>query len=419
MLGLEAKYDYTPRMYRRIVFAAAQAVSFQDAAEALAELGELKLLPKRIWRAAKRIGEERVEECRAGAAKYEQLPWPARRESPVEQVPRVACVQMDGGRFQERERRAEETAVSQSAGEPGESDSATREDGFWREYKAGVLMSMVSKTHATDPCPELPATFVDPGKMREIAREIKGFTSESPVSIKADEESGADFKERLGRPEMLVKSVVATSGDVEAFGPLLANAAYERGFHAAERKAFVADGSSTNWGVWRKYFAHYTPILDFVHALMYVYAGAMAGRAANEGWLHYRDWAQWLWGGEVDRLLAALQERQQELGIPDKKETGTPRAQVTSSLHYLTNQRERMKYQEYRQQGLPLTSSPVESTVKQINRRIKGTEKFWAAGADPRRHLVADRLSQTNVTDKFWSRRLDRLTQVASYHQAR
>ena len=98
MLGLEAKYDYTPRMYRRIVFAAAQAVSFQDAAEALAELGELKLLPKRIWRAAKRIGEERVEECRAGAAKYEQLPLPARRESPVEQVPRVACVQMDGGR---------------------------------------------------------------------------------------------------------------------------------------------------------------------------------------------------------------------------------------------------------------------------------------------------------------------------------
>lgn len=406
-------------MYRRIVFAAAQGASFKDAAEALAELGELKLLPKRIWRAVTRIGAERVEECRVGAAKYEQLPLPARRESPVEQVPRVACVQMDGGRFQERERIAGETTASNTrAGEPDESGAGTHDEGFWREYKAGVLMSMMSQTHATDPCPELPATFVDPGKMREIAREIKGFTSESQVSIKADEEAGTDFKERQGRPEMLVKSVVATSGDVEAFGPLLANAAYERGFHAAERKAFVADGSSTNWGVWRKYFPHYTPILDFVHALMYVYAGAMAGRAANEGWLHYRDWAQWLWGGEVDRLLAALQERQQELGVPDKKETGTPRAQVTASLHYLTNQRERMKYQEYRLQGLPLTSSPVESTVKQINRRIKGTEKFWSEGADPMLHLVADRLSQTNVTDKFWSRRLDRLTQAASYQQA-
>jgi hypothetical protein len=217
---------------------------------------------------------------------------------------------------------------------------------------------------------------------------------------------------------MLVKSVVATSRDVEAFGPLLAHAAYQRGFHAAERKAFVADGSSTNWSVWRNHFAAYTPILDFVHALMYVYAGAMAGRAANDGWLHYRDWAQWLWGGEVDRVLAALHERQQELGVPDKQETGTPRAQVTSSLNYLTNQRERMKYQEYRQQGLPLTSSAVESTIKQINRRIKGTEKFWSDGGDPMLHLVADRLSQTNVIANFWSRRLNRLTQPASYHQA-
>jgi hypothetical protein len=405
-------------MYRRIVFAAAQGVSFEDAAEALEELGELKLLPKRIWRAAKRIGEERVEECRASAAKYEQLPLPARRESPVGQVPRVACVQMDGGRFQQRERTTVETSLAKTHTELDASDAGAREDGFWHEYKAGVLLSMVSDKHAADPCPELPATFVDPGKMREIAREIKGFTSESQVSIKADEEAGVDFKERLGRPEMLVKSVVATRGDVESFGPLLAAAAYERGFHAAERKAFVADGSATNWSVWRKYFALYTPILDFVHALMYVYAGAMAGRAANEGWLYYRDWAQWLWGGQVDRVLAALQQRQQELGVPDKNETGTPRAQVTSSLNYLTNQRERMKYHEYRQQGLPLTSSPVESTIKQINRRIKGTEKFWSDGGDPMLHLVADRLSQTNVIAKFWSRRLERLTQVASYHQA-
>jgi len=221
-------------MYRRIVFASAQAVSFADAAEALAELGELKLLPKRVWRAAKRIGHERVEECREAAARYEELPLPAQRESPVAQVPAVACVQMDGGRFQERERiPSKELASKIPASENSESDKDANKDGFWCEYKAGILLSMTSEEHATDPCPELPATFRDPGKMREIAREIKGFTSESHVSIKADEEAGPDFKERAGRPETLVKSVVATSGDVDAFGPLLANAAYERGFHAA------------------------------------------------------------------------------------------------------------------------------------------------------------------------------------------
>lgn len=401
------------------MFASAQASSFEDAAEVLAELGELKLLPKRVWRAAKRIGEERVEECRTAAEQYEQLPLPAQWQSPVAQVPSVACVQMDGGRFQELQRTTSPNPVSESsAPQDGEPATDSHDDGSWKEYKAGVLLSMTSERHAEDPCPQLPATFADPGKMREIAREIKGFTSESQVSIKADEEAGPGFKKRVGRPETLVKSVVATSGDVDAFGPLLANAAYERGFHAAERKAFVADGSSTNWGVWRKFFSHYTPILDFVHALMYVYAGAMAGRGANEGWSYYRDWAQWLWGGEVDKVIAALEARQAELGVPEKKETGTPRAQVASSLGYLTNQRERMKYDEYRKEGLPITSSPVESTVKQINRRIKGTEKFWSEGADPILHLVADRLSQTNVTDKFWDRRLDRIIQETSYQQA-
>ena len=34
-------------------------------------------------------------------------------------------------------------------------------------------------------------------------------------------------------------------------------------------------------------------------------------------------------------------------------------------------------YPEYRKQGLPVTSSMVESLIKEINYRVKGTEKFW------------------------------------------
>ncbi|MEX2187395.1 MAG: hypothetical protein WD875_11390, partial [Pirellulales bacterium] len=34
------------------------------------------MLPKRVWRAAKRIGEERIEERRAAAVEYEQLSLP-------------------------------------------------------------------------------------------------------------------------------------------------------------------------------------------------------------------------------------------------------------------------------------------------------------------------------------------------------
>ncbi len=61
---------------------------------------------------------------------------------------------------------------------------------------------------------------------------------------------------------------------------------------------------------------------------------------------------------------------------------------------YYSNQRDRMDYPCYRQQGLPLTSSLMESTVKQIGRRVKGSEKFWSAvGGDELLALRGDYVS--------------------------
>jgi hypothetical protein len=375
-----------------MVFAGTQCGSFADAEDALSELASLSMRAKRIWRATQCAGEQQLAEQRQMVQAYEALPLPARQQSPIVDVPEVACVMMDGGRFQRRDRCATETIA------------VGPKTTCWREMKVGCLTSMTSDATVEDPCPELPATFVDPGRMREISQEIKGFSSDKALCEALDaslvEEALADedsptrgSAERAGRPLVVRKSVVASAADVTAFGPLLAASAYERGFHAAPRKCFVADGSETNWGVWRKYFSHYTPIVDFVHALMYVYAAAMAGASSAAGWERYRQWAQWLWRGELDALLAALAARQQELGAPATRETGTPRAQVAESLGYLTNQRGRMKYDEYRRQGLPITSTLVESTIKQINRRVKGTEKFWANGIEPMLALVARHLS--------------------------
>ena len=55
---------------------------------------------------------------------------------------------------------------------------------------------------------------------------------------------------RRGRPEIFLKSVIATRQDIHAFGQQLATAAWQRGFAAAERKAFVCDGAAANWTVW-------------------------------------------------------------------------------------------------------------------------------------------------------------------------
>jgi len=36
-----------------------------------------------------------------------------------------------------------------------------------------------------------------------------------------------------------------------------------------------------------------------------------------------------------------------------------------------------MDYPQYRRHGLPIMSGRVESLMKQFNRHVKGTEKFW------------------------------------------
>lgn len=67
-------------------------------------LAELSVSRERVQRWTKRIGRERVAETEAQAAAYQELTLPARRTSPTEQVPQVACVMADGGRIQIRAR---------------------------------------------------------------------------------------------------------------------------------------------------------------------------------------------------------------------------------------------------------------------------------------------------------------------------
>jgi hypothetical protein len=274
---------------------------------------------------------------------------------------------------------------------------------------------MVADEHAADPCPTIPPTFVDPARMHDLSRDIKGFSAACDAPEQASEDAPDD---REGRPETLVKSVVATRAGQDDFGERLVAEAHARGFHAARRKAFVADGGASNWSVYAKHFSHYTPILDFTHAICYVYAAAMAGRDSPAGWRDYVAWAQWLWEGAVDPLIAAVESQSQQLGPPPDGDKTSPAAIVARTLRYLNNQRARMNYAEYRRRGLPITSSHVESTIKQINRRVKGTEKFWHRGAEPILQLAADYLSETNPLRRFWKQRPAQLRTYRCYQIA-
>lgn len=399
VLGVEVDCPFTPAMLRKVTYAGSQAPSFVQATKDLEALAEIKISRERVQRWTKRVGDECVTRAAALADAYQSLPLPERQKSPTDQVPQVACVMMDGGRIQVRDRH----------------EAKRSQKGYWKESLVGCCLSMVSQEHAEDPCPTIPTTFVDPQRMHDLAREIKGI---STVTEDADAPDEAPPDDRIGRPEVLVRSVVATRDGPDVLGPQLVAEAHSRGFQASRRKAFVADGSATNWSVHQKHFSHYTPILDFTHAVCYVYGAAMAGRARAAGWRDYLQWAQWLWEGSIDSLIEAVTARSQTLGPSPEGSESSPATIVAKTLGYLQNQRARLQYHKYRRLGLPITSSHIESTIKQINRRVKGTEKFWNQGAEPLLVLAAAHLSETNRLDRFWQTRRNYLKPTRHYQSA-
>ena len=163
------------------------------------------------------------------------------------------------------------------------------------------------------------------------------------------------------------------------FGEQMSREAQRRRFDEAPRKAFVADGLTCNWTIHRKHFRDYTPILDFVHAVSYLFTASLAcfGKTEN-AWSAYCSWMRSTWQGHIDEVIAALRQQQQRIGLPeDGAAADDPREQLRRVLGYLENNRTRMRYHEYRMQGLPTTSAWMESAVKEMNYRIKGTEMFW------------------------------------------
>lgn len=401
-------------MVKVIHAGSASTSSFDEASQHLLALAEVDVSAKRIGRLVTRIGHERIAEIEQQAQAYEKLPLPVRRQSPIELTPELVCVQVDGGRLQIRDRKAPASA-------PHDSDCT-----FWRESKVGVLLKMQGEVYQDDPCPELPAVFVDPQRISRLTREIKGFSGDRGAHREHETGSASGAEESLltaeelhasTRPKPLVRSVVATTKSVGEFAPLLSGQAYQRGFMGALRKAFVCDGMACNWTLQEKHFSRFTPILDFVHAICYIYHAAIGGDPAPEAWQRYRQWAQWLWSGKIQQLLEEMQAQQKLIGEPQESDS-SPQQLLADAIRYVTNQQSRMKYADYRREGLPITSAYIESTIKQVNRRVKGTEKFWSVNADPMLQLRADAISETQPLEKFWERRPENLPIFTHYKMA-
>jgi hypothetical protein len=426
-------------LQQKIVYAGVTGRSFAEASATLQRLADLGVGAKQVERLTEGIGEERVQQRDAAAATFASLPLVQKFAAPPEGTPPdLAVVMADGGRLQILDRAAAETEAAAADESPAEDatpvDVVVEPDweeeeppkkGHWREDKVGLLLTMKSDTSAADPCPDIPASFLDVVRIPKLARQLKknARAGEDAVEDPDDPEAADEAlpaEAVYTPPQVQTRQVVASRARWPSFAPLLAAAAWALAFQGAARKAFVGDGSSNNWTLQRRFFGSFVPILDFIHALSYVFAAALAGRTFAAGWGCYQQWISWVWQGKVSEVIAALRRRQSELGMPAADEPETSPAQVVSqALAYLEHHQDKMKYDEYRQAGLPITSSLMESAVKQINQRVKGSEKFWSEeGSEALLQLRADQLSDGEILENFWDRRQAEATGQRRYRRS-
>jgi hypothetical protein len=379
-----------------MIWAGANLSSYEEAAESMQELAEQPISARRIRRQVKTIGQARVAERAHQVELLKTMTFQDRRVgSSAAEAPELAVVMMDGGRYQRRDRFGQENLP----------EERTRHQ-HWRESKVGCLLSMESDTHASDPCEQIPDCFAHATVVQEIAKMAEkqgpegtsaGETHEVVDARVEASDSPTDFKP----PELLARDVVASGECSDAFGWQLEARARQLNFPSAARQAFVADGAKTNWRIRREHFPQATPIADLIHALSYAWGAAQVVQQDV-----YSSWAQLIWQGEVQQVIAELKEHQTVLGKPPKDAASTdPRQRIDRALIYFTNNASHMDYPAYRKQGLPITSSHIESTVKLINRRIKGSEKFWLQPeSECVLQLRADHLCDSKPLKAFWLR---------------
>jgi hypothetical protein len=342
------------------------------------------------------IGEELVEVRDTQTSEYLE----GTLEPDVNEPPETVVVATDGGRILTR---------AEEAGR-GVHDPA------WKETKVGCLETLTSQPSEVDPHPELPGCFTDQEAVGKLVREIKSIrtgvnetgsnrqddaVSENPESLQQSLVSPAESvdddssiqekspkttdakrkkKKKDWRPKRRVRTCISSMCNSDEFGPKVAAEARRRRFFEAGRKAFLGDGLAWNWTLQMRWFPDFEPILDFVHPTTYVYeASRVVAENDEEAWLTCVRWLEQCWQGQVSAVIEELRKWQALHPSPpeEKVADGDGRAIVSRALTYLSNNESRMDYPRYRRLGLPVTSSMVESLIKEINYRVKGSEKSW------------------------------------------
>jgi len=175
----------------------------------------------------------------------------------------------------------------------------------------------------------------------------------------------------------------------------LVREATRRGFDRAQRRVVLGDGAPWIWNLATEHFPDAIQIVDLFHAKGHLWDVAKAiygaGSELGEQWAKQR--RDELDEGKIDAVLAALRVHAEA------------NDEARKCLGYVTDNRHRMRYPEFRAQGLCTSSGVVEAGCKTaIGTRCKRTGMHWTvAGANAIIALRCCKLS--GRFEDFWERR--------------
>ena len=397
--------NYSPDLFQKITYAGINSSSsFENARDNLKTLAEVDISVSHIQRLTVRIAKEfDQQDCEGTAANWDK-DWVTEHESELIQV---ASISVDGGRAQIREEHCG----------PGVHNPA------WIETKVACFQILKSPEFRDDPHPELPKIFHDKASVKNIVEGLKGNEIKEGQAIKGGEEENntptnnphKEIEEKdSATPEIIKQYVFADVDTAESFGHATYYKANQYQLSTAQRKAFLGDGDKKIWSIFEENFRadNWIPILDFVHAIEYAFEAAKLS-TNNEKlcWAKYVEFAAHIWQG---RTLTVIRRLDKTINETEKASKNNPEkskdkiSKLKSIRTYFQNNLTRMNYPFYRKEGLPVCSCHVESLIKQINIRIKSSEKFWnRSSVKGIIKIKASLLSRDNSYQQFWIKRYD------------
>ena len=186
-----------------------------------------------------------------------------------------------------------------------------------------------------------------------------------------------------------------TDKEVSPFAHRADREARRRGFDHAQRRVVLGDGAPWIWNLADEQFPGAIQIVDLYHAKGHLWDVAKdiygAGSDLGEQWAKQR--RDELDEGKIDDILAALR-----VHAPANEE-------ARKCLDYVAGNQSRMRYPEFRAQGLCVSSGVVEAGCKvAIGTRLKRAGMHWTVpGADAIIALRCCKLS--GRFEDFWERR--------------